>query len=151
MQYILLLVILAADQIVKKFVASGMNPGDSIPVINNVFHITYVQNTGAAFSMMSGKTVILTVFTAIVLVGLFVYMVKMYNKMDATLRSCYALIIAGGIGNLIDRVLRGFVVDMFDFRIWPVFNVADIAICIGCTLLVAYVAIIEPKKKKHGK
>ncbi len=151
MQFILLLAILAVDQIVKNIVSKGMLQGESIPIIQDVFHITYVQNTGAAFSIMSSKTVLLTAFTGIVILGLLIYMIKMYSHMDKTLRTCYAMIIAGGAGNLIDRIVRGFVVDMFDFRIWPVFNVADIAICVGCALLIIYVAFIEPRKKNHDK
>jgi signal peptidase II len=62
-----------------------------------------------------------------------------------------ALILAGGIGNFIDRVRFGYVVDFFDFRIWPIFNVADIAVCCGCGLLVFYVLIWEPRMQKKAK
>lgn len=153
MYYIILLVIIGIDQIVKAIIASSMTVGQSIPVIQNIFHITYIQNTGAAFSMMSGRTVLVAIFTAVVLIGLLASMIYNYKKMDKVLKLCYALIISGGLGNLIDRFSRGFVVDMFDFRVWPVFNVADIAICVGCGLLLLYVIILEPRKNKskNGK
>lgn len=147
MYYLILAGIVLLDQFTKLLVNSLMYVGESIPVINNVFHITYIHNTGAAFSFMAGHTMFLAGLTAGVLLALLVYMIHGYKRHQRVLNLTLAFIIAGGVGNLIDRMVRGYVVDMFDFRIWPVFNIADIAICIGCMLLVIYVLFLEPKGK----
>lgn len=149
--YLALAGILVLDQAVKFATIGALNPGESIPVIQGIFHITYVRNTGAAFSILAGKTGVLLAFTGIVILMLLIYFVKNAASMHTLLKACYVMIIAGGAGNLADRMFRGFVVDSFDFRIWPVFNVADISICVGCGLLMFYVLIVEPRNKKNDK
>ncbi len=148
MQYICIVIIIVLDQIVKAFVDSSMEVGQSVQVWGDFFKITYVQNTGAAFSFMEGHPGLLSFVTGIVLAALLGYIAVKGKSYDRFLTVSLAFIIAGGVGNLIDRVLRGFVVDMFDFGFWPVFNIADIAICLGCAMLVVYMLFIEPKKKK---
>lgn len=142
MIYILLIVaVMVLDRIVKIAVNSNMAPGDTIPVIENIFHITYVQNTGAAFSMLQNHPTLLIVLPAIVIgIGIvfICVMSKAYNKIFLFSLS---LICGGGLGNLTDRVSQGFVTDMFDFRVFPVFNVADICVCVGCGLLMLYMII----------
>ncbi len=151
MQYLIIFLIIAADQIVKAIVDSSMGVGESVPVIDGFFHITYIQNTGAAFSFMEGHPGILSIITGVVLAAVLIYLAKEGKKHGRFLDLSLILIIAGGVGNLIDRVLRGFVVDMFDFQVWPVFNIADIAICAGCVMLVIYMLFIEPRQKKKGQ
>ncbi len=146
--FVMLAGIMILDQIVKYLTVTLLSPGRSIPVIEGIFHITYVQNTGAAFSILAGKLGILTAFTGLVLAFLMYYFIKNSHTMSPVLKCCYIMIVAGGAGNLIDRVSRGFVVDSFDFRIWPVFNIADISICGGCALLIFYVLFIESRAKK---
>lgn len=153
MYYLLIAVLFLVDQISKVVVRQNFEYGQSTPVIDNVFHITYVQNTGASFGMFSGHTDILTYFTLgilICLLGYVIYFKKNISKekksrVDRVMLLSFALIIAGGFGNAVDRLMRGFVTDMFDFRIWPVFNIADIYICIGCFLIL--VCIVKYEKK----
>ena len=114
-----------------------MRQGESIPLIDGVFHITYTENTGAAFSMLSGKTVLLSVVTVVV-VALLLYLLfadKIRGKFACIL---VALIASGGTGNLIDRIFRGSVTDMFDFRLinFAIFNVADIFVTCGAILFI---------------
>lgn len=153
--FILVAAIIALDRVVKYFISSGMNPGDTIPVIENVFHITYIQNTGAAFSMMEGQRSFLVLFPLVVIViGLIILFLKR-KTWHPLLNVAIAMVCAGGIGNFIDRLAIGYVVDMFDFRVFPVFNVADIFVCVGCGLILIYVLFIDGKdnrkKKKHGR
>jgi signal peptidase II len=87
----------------------------------------------------------------IVIAFVLVYLIKRQKKEHWCLLLSLSLIAAGGLGNLIDRALNGYVVDFLDFRIWPIFNVADISVCVGCGLLVLYVFFIEPKRSKSQK
>lgn len=135
--YIALVFIL--DQVSKYLIISNMEPYESIPVIKNVFHLTYVNNTGAAFSMLKGKTLFFTVFTSVVILVLIYSMMKF--PLDKRIRITFALIIGGGLGNLADRVRHGYVVDFIDFRVWPVFNIADCALVVGITILAIIIAL----------
>jgi len=131
------------DQLVKHLVVSGMEPGESIPVIQDIFHFTYVQNEGAAFSMWQGQWIVLIAFPVIATgVGLVLLFIKR-KTWNRLLLISIAFICAGGIGNLIDRISIGYVVDIFDFRVFPVFNVADIFICVGCGLMMLEVLLFE--------
>lgn len=147
MYYLLILVLVVADQASKAYIRSGMMPGDSIPVIAQIFHITYVQNTGAAFSILQNEPLLLKVLPIALIVGIAIYLYRKGQDEHWSLKTALSLIIAGGIGNLIDRVRFGFVVDFFDFRVFPVFNIADIAVCTGCGFLILYVLFFE----KSGK
>ena len=125
------------DYIVKHIVRTNMKIGDTIPLIRGVFHITYTENTGAAFSMLSDKTTLLSVVTVAV-VGLLLFLLlsdKIRGKLACVL---VALIASGGTGNLIDRIFRGSVTDMFDFRLinFAIFNVADIFVTCGALLFI---------------
>ncbi len=148
MYYLLILIAIALDQGVKTLIRTNMSVHESIPVIENIFHITYVQNTGAAFSMFSGHTGVLAIVTAVVTIGMLAYMYKVRKTAHTSLMLSLALIVAGGIGNIIDRVSLKYVVDFLDFRVWPVFNIADICVCVGCGLLIVYAFVIEPKLHK---
>jgi signal peptidase II len=120
-----------------------MVPHQSIPVIKNVFHITYVQNTGAAFSILKGKTFLFTVVSSIVIVIITLVLIKLPAKHKA-FGIVMALILGGAMGNFIDRLRFGYVVDFLDFRVWPVFNIADCAIVIG-VLILAYLITFHPE------
>ena len=151
MIYVLLIVaILVVDRAVKMKVAGGMSVGDSIPVIGDFFHITYVQNTGAAFSMLQNHPTILIVLPAIVIgIGIIFVLVKSKSYKKIFLVSV-SMMCAGGLGNLTDRLAYGYVIDMFDFGKFPVFNVADIMVCVGCGLLALYMIVFE-NKHPHEK
>ena len=138
--------IILLDQIVKLIVRSSMYIGQSIPVIKDIFHITYVQNRGAAFNMLDGKSLVLILIPAIA-IAIGVWYMEKHLEEHWTLLVSLVLVIAGGIGNLIDRCFMGFVTDMFDFRIWPVFNIADIAVCVGAGLLILYTFAFYEEKE----
>ena len=148
--YIIIAAIVLLDQIVKVATDRMMVPGESIPVIPEIFHITYVQNRGAAFSMMEGQWVFLILLPcAAILTALIILFWKRKNW-NICMNLAIAFICGGGLGNLIDRITQGYVVDLFDFRVFPVFNIADIFICVGCGLLLLDVFVSERKKRHDG-
>lgn len=141
--------IILLDQIVKKIVVSNMYLGESIPLLEDFFHITYIHNKGAAFSLWEQQWVLLIAFPAIVMiVGLVCLFIKR-KTWDKLYLLSIAMICGGGLGNLIDRITHGYVVDMFDFRVFPVFNIADIFICVGCGLMLIYVIFLERKNSDN--
>ena len=146
MLYLLLIVaVMVADRIVKIAVSTNMDPGESIPVIDHIFHITYVQNTGAAFSMLQGHPLLLIIIPGIVLMIGIVFVCTQAKAYNRVFMVSVSLIVGGGLGNLTDRLSQGYVTDMFDFRVFPVFNVADICVCVGCGLLMLYMIIYANK------
>ena len=153
MYYIAILALIGLDWLTKYWIQTSMALNDTIPVIDGIFHITYIHNYGAAFSILQGKQSFLLIVTGIAMTAILAYMVIGQIRKKAAPMELWslALILAGGIGNFIDRVRFGYVVDFFDFRIWPIFNVADIAVCCGCSLLVFYVLIWEPRMQKKAK
>ena len=154
MYYMIIAAILVLDQIVKKIVTAFMALHESIPVISQTFHITYIQNRGAAFSLMEGSRVFLILLPACLILAAMVYMIKHRKTAHRLLLTALTFIIGGGLGNMIDRAYFGYVVDYLDFRVFPVFNIADIFVCLGCGLLVIYIIFIDGKasvKKQHGK
>lgn len=123
------------DQLVKHLVVSTMHLGQSLPVIKGIFHITYVLNPGAAFGMLEHQRwFFILVALAAVLLGAAFY--KKLQQESFLMRSGAGLLLGGAVGNLADRIQSGLVVDFLDFRIWPVFNIADIAICVGAGILI---------------
>lgn len=122
------------DQWSKLTVIKKMNLGESIPLIDGIFHLTYVRNPGAAFSMLPYKTAFFITITLVVVAGILIYIWRI-PKEKLLFRTALALMLGGAVGNLIDRIRYGSVIDFFDFRVWPVFNVADIGICVGVALL----------------
>ena len=146
--YIMTVLILGFDQIVKLFVRQSMYEGQSIPVIQDIFHITYIENQGVAFGLFAGHTMVLVVISILILIGLFLFMWREKSQ-AASLRYGVAFIASGALGNIIDRAMKASVTDMFDFRIWPIFNVADIAVCVGFLLLVIY--LLFSSEEKNGE
>ena len=149
MLYIIVIVgVIVLDRIVKTAVANSMNVGDSIPVLGDFFHITYIQNSGAAFSMLQNHSTILIILpAAVILIGIIVICTGT-KKYKPIFLWALALMCGGGLGNLTDRLAYGKVIDMFDFGFFPVFNVADIAVCVGCGLLVVYMIVYENSNTK---
>jgi len=127
--------VVAGDQITKAVVMRSMVPGESIPILQDIFHLTYVLNPGAAFGILSNQRMFLLV-TGAALILATAYFYPLLKKSDAFLRFGATAILSGAVANLIDRVQTGYVVDFFDFRIWPVFNIADIAIVIGMGFMI---------------
>ncbi len=149
MYFILMLLIVGSDQLTKALVRSDFSLGESRPLIEGIFHLTYIENTGAAFSSFEGQRLLLTLLP-LILTAVFLFLMVTWKRkgMHWTALISFALIAAGGIGNLIDRVFRGSVTDFLDFRFWPVFNLADIAVCVGCGFLVVFVFFFDRKKEE---
>lgn len=116
-----------------------MIPGDSIPVIDGFFNITYIRNTGGAFSLLSGRLFILIAITLVLMAVIVAVAIKFSGKISFKKKLAFTLILAGGLGNLIDRMIMGYVTDFIDIWKWPVFNIADIAITCGCMLMIIFV------------
>ncbi|MDY3971949.1 MAG: signal peptidase II [Clostridia bacterium] len=148
---IISILIIIADQLVKYFVASGMSVGDTAFSVLNLFDITYVQNQGAAFSILSGKLSVLSLISVVFCVGVIVYWIKK-KPTHPLLCTAITMMFAGAFGNAIDRIFRGFVVDYIQttFITFPVFNIADIGITVGAALLVLYVILFD-KEDKNAK
>jgi len=137
--FVPIVAIIVLDQLSKLAVRSSMSPGEHISVIGNFFRIAYFRNEGAAFSSLVGYRGLLIVLAVIATGAAIVFLVR-YRGKSKLLDWSLALIIAGGIGNMIDRIALGYVTDMFSFSIFPpIFNVADIAITVGCFLLIIFV------------
>ena len=150
---ILAAVMTALDQIVKYLVRAHIPLGGSVPFLPHLLELTYVQNTGAAFSLMRRHTWLLTLISAAVVLAMCGLILKGFFKNRLGMFSA-ALVLAGGVGNLIDRVLFGFVTDMFQttFMDFAVFNVADCCITVGVPLMFLYVWFhIGKDEKKEGE
>ncbi len=147
--YLIIAAAVVLDRAVKYITVSDMAPGSTIPVIENVFHITYVRNTGAAFSMWEEQWLLLVLLPMVIMAAGLVLVFFKRNVWSRTMLTAVSFICGGGIGNLVDRITRGFVVDMFDFRVFPVFNIADIFICVGCGLLLLDVLVLERKRNSR--
>lgn len=134
--WILAVIILILDRTAKYYITSYMEPGQTIPIINEFFHITYVKNPGAAFGILTDKKWFFIVITIIILLVI-IYLAYTMGKQNKLMRAFLGLITGGALGNLIDRVNGGLVIDYLDFRgIWPyIFNIADSAIVVGVILL----------------
>lgn len=129
------LLTLLADQISKYVITTTMLQGQSFAVLSPVFFITYILNPGAAFGLLANKTGFFIFVSVIVVIGIMVgYRYLPRERVWAHL--ALGLIAGGALGNLIDRIRIGRVIDFLDFRIWPVFNLADTAIVIGALLLI---------------
>ncbi|MCL2335384.1 MAG: signal peptidase II [Endomicrobia bacterium] len=130
------------DQLTKYLASAFIAYGGHVKIIPlfNFFNLTNVGNTGAAFSSFQGKNAAFIIFVAVFLVAVSVWLYKNKNKLNTLQKYAFCMIIAGGTGNLIDRIFRGAVVDFLDFGInnlrWPSFNVADSSICIAAALIV---------------
>jgi signal peptidase II len=139
------ILVLVLDRIAKILVVDLLAPGASIDVVPGIFSITLVHNTGAAFGMFKGMTGVFSVISLIVAISISVYILK--NKMmPRVFALSLGLILGGAIGNMIDRVWLGYVIDFFDFHVWPVFNIADSCITIGTTALAINILSLNSKK-----
>ncbi len=136
--FLLAAIVLILDQTSKFIVCRIILPGGSLPVIENVFHLTHIQNKGAAFGLFPDQTVffiIVTLFTIL----LILFFHQRLSKKEGSLSWALGLILGGALGNLIDRIRLKAVIDFLDFSLkghhWPSFNIADSAITIGAVIL----------------
>ena len=132
------------DQITKMIVINSMTLYQSIPLIENVFSFTYIHNYGAAWGMFSNHRWVFILITAAALIIMPIFLYK-YRNLHFMFGFSLSLIIGGAIGNMIDRIFRGYVIDFLEatFIDFPVFNVADICVVCGAALMFIYIAFID--------
>lgn len=151
---ILAIILLVVDQVTKyltdKFVPYGANL--SVISYKNLFNITNVHNTGAAFSILQGKNFLFIVMIIIFLFAIGYWIYKNNKKLTGLQKYAFCLVVSGGAGNLIDRIFRGAVIDFLDFGInslrWPSFNIADSIICIAVVLIFLDILFFNKKEKE---
>lgn len=139
MNYIIVIAVIILDQLSKILALKYLVPVGDIPIINNIFHLTYVENRGAAFGLFQNQKLFFVITTLLVL-G-FIWFYAHNNRLHKVMIFGLSLVAGGAIGNLIDRVRLGFVVDYFHAVIinFPVFNIADSAVVIGAILISIYI------------
>ena len=147
----IIILTLVIDQITKYMAMTSFTP--SITVIDNFFWLTYAKNTGMAWSMFSNATWLLTIISLVITIVLFWLYHSSYKSNDTLMCICQAFMISGAIGNLIDRLVLGYVRDFLAFNIFgyhfPIFNVADMALTIGALVWIFYCIFVEGKKGTH--
>ncbi len=138
---IITVLVVIVDRVTKNFFSTLLSPGESLPVIPRVLHLTLVHNTGIAFGFFKDYGLVFIIIPAIAII-LLIFNIYYYHQNNEVLNRPYiagfSLILGGAIGNLFDRIKYGHVIDFIDFvHRWPVFNVADSAISIGA-IIIAY-------------
>ena len=155
--YLIILIIglTAIDQLSKLYMynISGGEMGYSIPIINNFFHLTYIENHGGIFGVFQGKINYFTIISIVLIAYVVITEIKNFKKYKFPIKLGISIITAGALGNMIDRIFRGFVIDMMDFRgIWGfIFNIADTYIHIGLYIILFTLIRDEYKKMKKNK
>ena len=146
---------IALDQISKQLVVHFLDRGNPLEIIPGVFRFSYVENRGAAFGMLDDQRWVFMIVSTVAIAGLIVYLFKFAPK-NMLLRVGLSLVIGGGIGNMIDRIAYGYVVDFLDFCAFPslwkwVFNIADACVCVGAGIVMLYFIIDIVKDAKKQK
>ncbi len=143
----MIIILLFLDQLIKYLIVKNMYIGQEITIIRNFLNITYVTNNGAAFNILSGNTIFLIALAIIVII----YIIKNIKNLEKKERIIYEILISGILGNLIDRIFRGYVIDYIAFKIFgiemAIFNLADTYIVCSCILLL----IMEALKWKKSQ
>jgi len=144
--YFLVPLICFLDQLSKFFIEKLVLQGSSVPVVKNVFHITLVRNTGAAFGILKEHPHLFILIAVLVTILIGYFLARRMRTLNTAEKVALCFILGGTLGNLTDRIRLGYVVDFIDFRIWPVFNLADAFITVGAAMLV-WMVVVELKKK----
>lgn len=143
----IIIILLFLDQLIKYLITKNMYIGEEITIIKNFLNISYITNDGAAFNILSGNTILLIILAIFVII----YIIKNKKKQEKQEKIMYEILIAGILGNLIDRIIRGSVVDYIAFKIFnidmAVFNLADTYIVCSCIILL----IMEALKWKKSQ
>ena len=143
------ILLVGVDQLIKYFVIQNISLTDTIVVIPHMLNLIFVKNTGAAFSILAGKTDLLSIISSVVCIAIIWYMFKKRPK-NMLLTASLSIILGGAAGNLVDRAARHFVVDYLElsFIKFPIFNFADIMITVGAILLMIYVIFFDNSETK---
>lgn len=154
MLYIIFTLILIIDQATKYLAVERLMGNPPVVIIDNFFQLNYVENYGAAFGILQNKQLFFIVITIIIIAGIIIFM-KVNNKLSKMMNISLVLILSGAVGNLIDRIRLGYVIDFIDVKFgslydYPVFNIADSSIVVA-TIIVAYLVLFDkyetPSKK----
>lgn len=144
----LILVILLIDFYTKYIVRNDVRFIKGVPIIPNLLNLIYVKNEGAAFSMLSGYRIALIIISSLAII-LGIYAITRLYRNNKIIFLAVSMVIAGGIGNLIDRIFFGFVTDMISLSFFPpVFNVADISVTLGCIILIIYIIAFDSSNER---
>ena len=142
-------VIVCFDQITKTLIKNSLDLFESVPIIENIFHFTFIKNSGMAFGLNFPGGIYFFTTASLILTCVLFWMLWKERNNSIYIRLAFALIIGGAIGNLIDRILYGEVVDFLDFMIgdyhWYVFNIADTSVSIGMGILLIHTLLFSPK------
>ena len=149
---VLSLLFIVADQAMKVWIVSNFALHTGQEILPGIVKLFYIQNTGAAWGILAGQQFVFYIITAFGVSAILYLMFQERGKSKFSLTT-YSLLLAGALGNFIDRVRLGFVVDMFQFEFidFPIFNIADICLTVGVVALFLYILIVERKKEKSGK
>ena len=148
MTFLIATLVFVLDRVTKIAVVSNMSYGQSIKILPDIFHFTFVLNNGTAFGLFKGANAALAALS-ILAIALIIFYVLKTRMMSLANSLALGLILGGAVGNLFDRMKFGRVIDFIDFRVWPVFNIADSAITIG-TCLLAW-SILRQNFRTSGK
>ena len=152
---LLIIASVVLDQVSKLLVVANMELGQSVDIIPGVFRFTYIHNEGAAFGSMADSRWIFMILSSVAIIAILVYI--FWKKPESRLlRAALILVAGGGIGNMIDRIWLGYVIDFLDFCAFPklwmwIFNVADACVCIGAGLLALWMILDIIKDEKAKK
>ena len=135
MFYPISLLVFAIDTFIKTVISTQLSPAISMPLIKGILNLTFVRNTGVAFGLFPGKRLLL-ILISIAVCALVIYFYSRTRKKDFLLRIAFAIILGGSLCNLFDRIFYGYVIDYVDFRVFPVFNLSDVAINLGVFLII---------------
>ena len=149
---LIIVLCIAADQLTKICAAANLKDISTLPIIENIFHFTYVYNRGAAFGMLADHRWVFMILSVVGIAAIFVYLTVTKPK-SWWMRLALCFIVGGGVGNMIDRIARGYVIDFIDCRFinFYVFNVADSFVCVGCAMFIIAVIIDEVRERKLKK
>lgn len=149
---LIIVLCIAADQLTKICAAANLKDISTLPIIENIFHFTYVENRGAAFGMLADHRWVFMILSVVGIAAIFVYLTVTKPK-SWWMRLALCFIVGGGVGNMIDRITRGYVIDFIDCRFinFYVFNVADSFVCVGCAMFIIAVIIDEVRERKLKK
>jgi len=131
------LAVILMDQIAKFLIKANFQLNQSLPLINNLFHLTYIHNTGAGFGILKSQASIL-IFISVAVIGMILFNLDKIKNNETLLQILVGFVLGGTIGNLIDRLAYGYVIDFLDFQIWPIFNFADSFVTMGVIGLIIY-------------
>jgi len=131
------LIIIIIDQVAKFLIKTNFQLNQTLPIISNIFHLTYIHNFGAGFGILQHQKYFL-IFISIIVIGFIFYYLDRIRNNERLLQMLVGFVLGGTIGNLTDRIINGYVIDFLDFRIWPIFNFADSFVTVGVIRLIVY-------------